>query len=76
MHCGNTEVPLDPGATCTHTASCHHFRPRTQTGGADDLVSFFYLAVRRDGKKIMNYGGDVAGMLAAAREILKGIELR
>lgn len=61
---------------CVHAGQCRQFRPCSTTGEADDLVSFFYLAIRRDGKKIMNYGGDVAGMLAAAREILKRVELR
>lgn len=26
MHCGNTDVPYDPGATCVHAANCHHHR--------------------------------------------------
>lgn len=32
MHCGNTDVPHDPGAPCVHTTSCHHFRPDEPTG--------------------------------------------
>lgn len=26
MHCGNTDVPHDPGATCVHASSCHHYQ--------------------------------------------------